>query len=432
MFRSGSSFHVTGKRLAPWALLALPLLFLKGCIYEPVMLPRNCCEAGIELDILLAEQARDVVIVWSGELESVHPPPVGTDLPTGVHHWSRSFNMECQDVRVDGLIATCPLQDPEAVDPEDRKPAYRLRAGAWSLTISAYRDDGLGNLTPITGSPFACQIDVPTMLDAEGRRQPERRTKLRLIEGTETRNGCYPTVMPRRTEKVPVALYDFEEGAGDTIVNRMGDSALDLTRQRGPALVWGDGFVSLSGATLVATDGPAAALTTALQVRNELTVEAWIRPAETAPTQADGSLARIVSLSANIAERNFTLGQQDSHYRMRVRRNPNPPVGDPDPPNGMPAAETSAESAATQFTHVVATYDETETIRVYINGGEAVALPAPGNFSGWDAAFRLALGDEVTGATRAWLGEYHMVAIYAEALSPREIETHSLVGPYAD
>jgi hypothetical protein len=49
--------------------------------------------------------------------------------------------------------------------------------------------------------------------------------------------------------------------------------------------------------------------------RNEITIEAWVMPADDIQ---DGP-ARIVSLSADTGNRNFTLGQTTDYYDARLR-----------------------------------------------------------------------------------------------------------------
>jgi hypothetical protein len=58
--------------------------------------------------------------------------------------------------------------------------------------------------------------------------------------------------------------------------------------------------------------------------------------------------------------------------------------------------------------------------KLYINGVERASGTVGGDFSNWDRGFRLALANEFTG-NRTWLGEYHLVAIYDRALSPKEV-----------
>ena len=74
----------------------------------------------------------------------------------------------------------------------------------------------------------------------------------------------------------------------------------------------------------------------------------------------------------------------------------------------------------TENTHVVYTRDAGGRMRLYIDGEEVATGEMGGDFSSWDPAMRLGLGDEFAGA-RGWLGTYHGVAIYDRALDADEI-----------
>lgn len=397
-----------------------------SCIYKarPVE-SRDCCEGGIQLEVTLANHADRIAISWSGTLLEATDASEELSGVDTVPAWKEEFDEACEQVRIVDGVATC-------------KPRDGLRAGRWALQISVDRLDGAGNRTPIDGSTFTCpDLDVPSMRDGFGVKQVARRTTLRIVEGSEFISGCVG-----RNDRTPIALYDFEEGDGTTVINRMGDSSLDMNLQRGGVelpdgsftLDWQDGdpedgHLRLSSATLIATDGPAASLIAALQASNQLTVEAWVAPAESVPTGSSDQLARIVTLSADTRDRNFTLGQQDDRYVMRLRRASGPL--DNNTSNGLPPVETQGGALITELTHVVATYDAAGDIILYLNGTEAERLQAPGDFSAW-AAYPLALGDEInsTLGPRAWYGDYHLVAIYGEALSTEDVQQNFAAGPY--
>ena len=46
---------------------------------------------------------------------------------------------------------------------------------------------------------------------------------------------------------------------------------------------------------------------------------------------------------------------------------------------------------------------------MYVAGRPIASKTVPGDISNWDASFRLALANELTG-DRPWLGDYHAVA----------------------
>ena len=63
------------------------------------------------------------------------------------------------------------------------------------------------------------------------------------------------------------------------------------------------------------TSGPDKKLVDAVTKSNEISIEAWVKPEN---TSQNGS-ARIVSLSADPGQRNFTLSQDAARYDVRLR-----------------------------------------------------------------------------------------------------------------
>ena len=70
------------------------------------------------------------------------------------------------------------------------------------------------------------------------------------------------------------------------------------------------GSLDVRGATLIRSEQPATKIIDAVRRTGEISVEAWIRPAN---TNQDGP-ARIVTLSKSANERNFTLGQDGDKF----------------------------------------------------------------------------------------------------------------------
>lgn len=229
----------------------------------------------------------------------------------------------------------------------------------------------------------------------------------------------------RATDGLQV-LYTFDEGSGTTIndVSGVGEP-LNLTVSETTAINWIPGGLSITSPTIINSDEAATKVIRACQASNEITIEAWISPADS--TQ-DGP-ARIVSLSRDTHNRNFTLGQLGSSYDTRLRTTV---TGD----NGSSPSLT-AGSVISAPSHTVYTRDNSGTARFYVNGGEVGHRnDITGDFSSWDPSFRLALGNELT-IDRPWLGELFLVAIYCRALSPLEasqnfdagiVASHDLAG----
>ncbi len=226
---------------------------------------------------------------------------------------------------------------------------------------------------------------------------------------------------PRVTEGLQ-ALYTFDEGAGATVFDVSGvGKPLDLTVSGADKVRWVDGGLAVTGSTLIASPGAASKIIDAARAANGITIEAWVKPADT----AQNGPARLVTLSRDLNRRNFTLGQgvpggSSSVYDVRLRTTTTDL-------NGVPSVSSPAGSISTQLTHVVYTRNSAGAARLYIDGAQKAARTVGGTFSNWDTACRLALANELSG-DRPWLGEYHLVAVYSRALSVSEIARNLKAG----
>ena len=222
---------------------------------------------------------------------------------------------------------------------------------------------------------------------------------------------------PRVTEGL-VAFYPFTEGSGTTINDVSGFGApLNLTAQNEAAISWiAGGGLSVNSPTIISSAGAATKVIDAIKAGNEITIEAWVNPANT--TQAGP--ARIVTLSKGKYDRNFTLAQQNTLYDVRLRTSSTDL-------NGRPSSNTPAGSLTADLTHVVYTRNTAGVVFMYINGTESASSTVDGTTSNWDGTYRLALANEST-LNRAWLGEIHLVAIFDRALSQTEVAQNFSAG----
>jgi hypothetical protein len=225
--------------------------------------------------------------------------------------------------------------------------------------------------------------------------------------------------LPEEKQRVTAGLqvlYTFEEGDGETVHDVSGvGKALDLKGKE--ALNWIDGGgLAISAPTLVDSADAATKIIDACKLSNELTIEAWVKQ----PYKKMQDMARIVTLSGGISDRNFTLDQWKKTYRTRLRTSAS---DDPDADNRLVAPISG------HLDHLVYTRDASGTARFYLNG-KKVKTPREikGDFSNWDDRHRLCLADEVGGG-RAWLGELRLVAIYSRALHPDEVSQNYKAGP---
>jgi hypothetical protein len=232
-----------------------------------------------------------------------------------------------------------------------------------------------------------------------------------------------PPLLPRVTDGLQV-LYTFEEGGGTRVLDVSDVSTpLDLTIENGSATSWLSGALSINSPTLVASADAATKVIDTSRTTNEITVEAWVKPADT--TQ-DGP-ARIVALSEDPYNRNFTLGQglwgelPSALYNFRLRTTATSS-------NGIPSLSTLAGSLTTDLSHVVYTHDASGVAKIYVNGVERASGAVGGDLSNWNEGYRLALANELT-EDRPWLGEFHLVAIFNRALSQDEVIQNFRAGP---
>ena len=219
------------------------------------------------------------------------------------------------------------------------------------------------------------------------------------------------------------ALYTFAEGSGTRVHDVSGSATpLHLTINDASAIRWIPGGLSVTAPGLIASDTSADALITAIQQRNELTIEAWIKPAN---SEQDGP-ARIVTLSADHYNRNVTLAQglwgsqPGALYDVRLRTIATDM-------NGSPSLSSPDGSLEPDLTHVVYTRDAAGNVRLYLDGEEQARATVAGDLTNWDTGYRLALANELTG-DRPWLGEFHLLAIYNRALGSAEVGAHFEAG----
>ncbi len=215
-------------------------------------------------------------------------------------------------------------------------------------------------------------------------------------------------------------FYDFNEPSGDTVKDRAGvGEPLNLKIEKPTAVHRHPGSLEIRGETIIRSDKPPGRVIAAIRRSGELTIEAWITPAK----QNQSGPARIVTLSKNGNERNFTLGHEQRAFDVRFRTNKTSA-------NGIPSTASHRDDAKSRLTHVVYTRDRGGSARIFVDGRQTGQKSVAGSVSNWNDSFRFALGNEFSG-DRQWRGTYHLVAIYDRDLSPREVNQNFQAGPEA-
>ena len=214
-----------------------------------------------------------------------------------------------------------------------------------------------------------------------------------------------------------VALYDFRLVKGRIIKDSSGvGKPLDLKIENPKNVRRTKGTLEVHGKTLISSNNPAAKIFNAVRRSGEITIEAWVRPAN---VKQDGP-ARMVTLSGGSSERNFTLGQEGDKVDVRLRTTKTSG-------NGIPSLNSPSRSLANKLTHVVYTRNRVGRARLFINGKSRAEKRMAGSMANWNGKYRLALANELS-KDRPWLGTFHLVAIYGRDLSAREVARHFNAG----
>ena len=212
-------------------------------------------------------------------------------------------------------------------------------------------------------------------------------------------------------------LYDFRAASGPLVKDRSGNGKpIDLRIKNPRAVRRSAGALEVRSPTVIQSDRSVGQLATVMRRAAAITVEAWVTPAN---TKQEGP-ARILTFSSNSTNRNFTLGQEGGRFDVRLRTSKTSK-------NGLPSVETPQRSLVPRLSHVVYTRDRGGRAKVFLNGTLVVEKKIAGELTNWDARFRLALADEVSGG-RPWLGTYHLVAIYSRDLSAAEVRQNFRAG----
>jgi hypothetical protein len=217
-----------------------------------------------------------------------------------------------------------------------------------------------------------------------------------------------------------ILLYAFDEGSGSTVADQSGALPKhDLTIADPGNVTWSANHLNINAATALSTAGAATKVVARAQTSGELTVEAWIKPADV----TQGGPARIITMSTDPWLRNFMLGQETNAYAARFRAD-----GEADWDNGSPTVFTTAGTATTALTHVVHTHRSDGAEVLYIDGVENQTFMRTGGLSQWDDTYPIIVANEATN-DRTWLGELHLIAVYDRALDAGEVEQNFTAGP---
>ena len=157
------------------------------------------------------------------------------------------------------------------------------------------------------------------------------------------------------------------------------------------------------------TSEPPKELIKAIQSSGQFSIETWISPSKA----NQSGPARIVTLSKDSGQRNFTLGQDGDRFDFRLRTTKTDG-------NGLPSLATPSV-VKTNKLHVVVTFDSGGVLRIFVDAKQVAEKKYDGDLSSWDSGFQLAIGNELTG-DRPWEGQLHRLAFYSKALDANQVD----------
>jgi Concanavalin A-like lectin/glucanases superfamily len=337
----------------------------------------------------------------------------------------RSGNIEAIHTKVINIDMTAPTTAVATSPPSS--------AGGWSnppVTVQLAASDNLAGVKQITYSATGAQPIASTTVGGASATLNITAPGTTTISFYAIDNADNVEVVKTQVIQITTrviegmqALYPFDEGSGVVVHDRAGmGAALDLRIQNPSAVEWTSAGLVVSSTTVLSSTVPATRLTTAMSNTNELTIEAWITPAN-----PDGKpIGRIVTLSGGASARDVTLAQgvlgkdRPSAYSVRLRtHHPHQPT--------PPQLASPEKTVVNALTHLVYTRDAAGLARLYIDGVLVAHTTQLGDFGNWDHSYPLALANEPSG-DRPWLGAYHLVALYNRALSPAEVHQNFRAG----
>lgn len=235
---------------------------------------------------------------------------------------------------------------------------------------------------------------------------------LRLVDGTVASGG-------NRYEGAQIALWEFKTGSGSTAFDTSGVEPAINMEFSGDVQWFGGWGVTIVDGKLQGSTTSSQKLHDLITATGEYSIEAWVVPGNVAQEEA-----RIVSYSAGLNARNFTLQQTLYNYDVLQR------TSEADA-NGNPQLSTPDADEVLQATlqHVVITSSPVDGRAIYVNGELVSDMDPtpPGTFADWDDTFALVFGNEVS-SDRLWQGTLRLVAIHNRVLTPAQIVQNFDVG----
>jgi len=266
-------------------------------------------------------------------------------------------------------------------------------------------------------SPMGCLLPQTESLPGGDEDEPAAGADAAVAPPVDDTDAAVPVVDDGRVVEGLQALWKFEDGTGAIATDTGGvGEPLNLTIADPASVQWlADGALRIAAPTILTAASPPSKILSACTVSSEITIEAWIAPANV----EQAGPARIVTYSIDTLLRNFTLAQDAVEYDARLRTTATDD-------NGLPATATGGNAAVVTPQHVVYTRGLLGA-RIYVDNVQRATEGVAGDMTEWDAAHTFALANEIT-QDRPWIGDLHMVAIYCSELTGPEVQQNFEAG----
>jgi hypothetical protein len=230
----------------------------------------------------------------------------------------------------------------------------------------------------------------------------------------------YTSIAMSAAGNPPVFLHRFDETSGATAYDSESPQ-LNLTVGNPSNISWTSGSIQFNSQTKASSNAGPHKVHTRLMATNRLTVVGQVRFSNTTQTGP----ARIITLSTDTGNRNFTLGQQGQKFVARLRSTGG---GNPGDSNGMPEMLTGDVITSTTHNYAFAMVYNGSTLRIRwknLNNGStgSTSVSRSGTFANWNTSYRLIYGDEDSN-DRPWLGRNYHTAAFDVALTDSEIDDY--------
>ncbi|MCB0531456.1 MAG: LamG domain-containing protein [Saprospiraceae bacterium] len=200
---------------------------------------------------------------------------------------------------------------------------------------------------------------------------------------------------------------------------------------------WTSKGIAFDGNCILASveNEPNSAVET-IQISEDFSVEFWVKPNQT--LQEGPAQIFAIESTPNTAPRSyFFMGQGPWTDGKHKKEDTDPAGAYLNVSYGPPATavpqlkapywekpfESPVDSMSNALMHVVYSYDQAGTQRIFINGVEVSEKYDPGYYNDWLGDLRFAIGNDLR-KTKPWKGEIQQLAIFNRALTAEEVTVH--------